>query len=155
VTALRTIYRYWLTLVWLAVVVQITFAAYGGFYAADKLGDQKGSDETKMISEKVYDHGFGLHNALGYLIFLGSVVLLLLALGARVGRRRILLSLAVVAAVALQIVLAWISEAVHGFGFLHGLNALVLFGLTGSMTGMAWRRHRAGEEAAAPASAPA
>ena len=154
-TALRTIYRYWLTLVWLAVVVQITFAAYGGFYAADKLGDQKGSDETKMISEKVYDHGFGLHNALGYLIFLGSVVLLLLALGARVGRRRILLSLAVVAAVALQIVLAWISEAVHGFGFLHGLNALVLFGLTGSMTGMAWRRHRAGEEAAAPASAPA
>ena len=152
---LRTIYRYWITLVWLAVVAQIAGAAYGGFYAADKLGDQKGSDEQKMISEKVYDHGFGFHTGFGYLIFLAAVVLLLLALVARLGKRRILFALAVPVAVAVQIVLAWISEAVHGFGFLHGLNALVLFGLTGSMTGMAWRRHRAGEEAAAPASAPA
>ena len=141
--ALRTIYRYWISLLWLAVVVQIMFAAYGGFYSADKLGDQKGSDETKMISEKVFDHGFGLHTGFGYLIFLGSVILLLLALAARVGRRRILLSLAVVVAVAVQIVLAWISEAVHGVGFLHGLNALVIFGLTGYLTGEAWRSRRA------------
>ena len=93
--ALRTIYRYWITLIWLAVVVQIAAAAYGAFYAADKLGDQKGSDETKMISEKAYDHGFGFHTGFGYAIFLGAVLLLLIALAARLGKRRVLLALAV------------------------------------------------------------
>jgi hypothetical protein len=77
--------------------------------------------------------------------------LLLLALAARLGKRRILLSLAVPLVVALQIVLAWISESVHGVGILHGINALVIFGLTGSMTGMAWRAHRAATPVAAPA----
>ena len=142
--ALRTIYRYWLTLLFLAVVAQIAGAAYGGFYAAQKLGDQKGSDEHKLISEKVFDHGFGFHTAFGYIIFVGAVVLLLLALGGRLGRRRVLFSLAVLLAVAVQIVLAWASESVHAVGILHGINALVIFGLTGSMAGMAWRAARAG-----------
>ena len=59
--ALRAIYRYWLTILWLAVVAQIAAAAYGAFYAAQKLGDQKGADEHKLISEKTFDHGFGFH----------------------------------------------------------------------------------------------
>jgi Family of unknown function (DUF6220) len=151
VNVFGVIYRYWLTLLWLAVVAQIAAAAYGGFYSAEKLGDQKGSDESKMISEKVFDHGWGFHTAFGYIIFLGAVVLLLLALAARLGRRRVLFALAVPVAVALQIVLAWASESVHGIGILHGINALVIFGLTGSMTGMAWRAARAASSVAAPA----
>ena len=147
-----TIYRYWITLVWLAVVVQIAFAAYGGFYAADKLGDQPGSDEAKRINEEVFEHGFGVHTGLGYFIFLGAILLLLIALAARLGKRRVLLALAVPVAVAVQIVLAWISEDVHGVGLLHGLNALVIFGLTGAMTGAAWRQHKASRAVAAPAS---
>jgi len=91
----------------------------------------------------VFDHGFGFHVGFGYLIFLGAVVLLLLALAARLGKRRILFSLAVPLAVALQIVLAWISESVHGVGILHGLNALVIFGLTGYLNGQVWRSRRA------------
>jgi hypothetical protein len=142
-TALRAIYRYWLTLIFAAVVAQIAAAAYGGFYAAQKLGDQKGSDEHKLISEKVYDHGFGFHTAFGYLIFLGAVLLLLLALAGRLGKRSILFSLAVPVAVLVQIVLAWASESVHGIGILHGLNALVVFGLTGYLTGQEWREGRA------------
>ena len=148
--ALRAIYRYWLTLIFAAVVAQIAAAAYGGFYAAQKLGDQKGSDEHKLISEKVYDHGFGFHTAFGYLIFLGAVLLLLLALAGRLGKRRILFSLAVPIAVLVQIVLAWASESVHGIGILHGLNALVIFGLTGYLMGQEWRAARA-TTATAPA----
>jgi hypothetical protein len=154
VNALRTIYRYWLTLLLLAVIAQIAAAAYGAFYAAEKLGDQQGSDEQKMINEEVFDHGFGFHNGFGYLIFLGAVLLLLLALAARLGKRQILFSLAVPVAVAVQIVLAWASEDVHGIGILHGLNALVVLGLVGSMTGAAWRRQRA-PRPAATAAAPA
>ena len=138
---MRTVYRYWVTLVWLAVVAQIAGAAYGAFYTADKLNAQSGSDESKTISEKVFDHGFGFHTGFGYLIFLGSVVLFLIALGARLGRRRVLLALLVPVLVAVQIVLAWISENVHAVGILHGLNALVIFGLTGSLAAVAWREH--------------
>ena len=152
---MKTFYRYWVTLIWLAVVAQIAGAAYGAFYAADKLGDQSGSDEQKMISEKAFDHGFGFHTGFGYLIFLGSVLLLLIALAARLGRRRILFAAAVLVAVALQIVLAWISESVHGVGILHGLNALVVFGLTGYLTGEAWRERRVPATAAEPASSAA
>lgn len=140
--ALRAIYRYWLTLLFLAVVAQIAGAAYGAFYAAQKLGDQNGSDENKLISEKAFDHGFGFHTAFGYLIFLGAVLLLILALAARLGKRQTLLSLAVPLLVALQIVLAWISEAVHGVGILHGINALVIFAFTGYLTGQQWRTVR-------------
>lgn len=151
---MRTAYRYWVTLVWLAVVAQIAGAAYGAFYAAEKLGNQTGSDEQKAISEKVFDHGFGFHTGFGYLIFLGAVVLLLIALAARLGKRGVLFALAVPVAVAVQIVLAWISEEVHGVGILHGINALVVFGLTGYLTGEAWRSRAAPgavEAAATPA----
>jgi len=141
--ALRTIYRYWITLLFAAVLAQISAAAYGGFYAAQKLGDQKGSDESKVISEKTFDHGFGFHTAFGYLLFLGAVLLLVLALAGRLGKRGILFSLAVPVAVAVQIVLAWISGSVHAVGILHGLNALVIFGLTGYLTGQQWRAARA------------
>jgi hypothetical protein len=140
--ALGTIYRYWITLLFVAIVVQIASAAYGAFYAAQKLGDQKGADEHKLISEKAFDHGFAFHTGFGYFIFLGAVVLLVLALAARLGKRRILFALAVPIAVAVQIVLAWASEAAHGVGPLHGINALVLFGLTGYLTGQAWRGTR-------------
>jgi uncharacterized protein DUF6220 len=139
----RTAYRFWITLLWLAVIAQIAGAAYGAFYSAQKLGDQSGSDEQKLISEKVFDHGFSFHTGFGYLIFLGAIVLLLLALAARLGKRGVLLALAVPLLVALQIVLAWASEAVHAIGILHGLNALVIFGFTGWLTGQAWRAKRA------------
>jgi hypothetical protein len=142
VKALATIYRYWITLLFLAVVAQIAGAAYGAFYAAQKLGDQKGPDEGRIINEKVFDHGFGFHIAVGYLIFLGAVVLFLLALGGRLGKRGILFALSVPVAVAVQIVLAWASESVHAIGILHGINALVIFALTGYLTGEAWRGAR-------------
>lgn len=150
---MKTVYRFWITIIWLAVVAQIAGAAYGAFYSAQKLGDQSGADEQKLISEKVFDHGFGFHTGFGYLIFLGSVLLLLIALAARLGRRRVLWALAVPLLVALQIVLAWISEGVHAVGILHGLNALVIFGLTGYLTGEAWREKRA--MTATPAASPA
>jgi hypothetical protein len=142
VKVFATIYRFWITLLFLAVVAQIAGAAYGAFYTAQKLGDQSGPDEQKVISEKVFDHGFGFHVAFGYLIFLGALVLLVLAFAGRLGKRRILFAAAVPLAVAVQIALAWASESVHAIGILHGINALFIFSLTGYLTGQAWRSHR-------------
>ena len=149
--AARTIYRYWITLLWLAVVVQISAAAYGAFYSADKLSSQTGPDEGRTISETIFDHGFAFHSAFGYIVFLASLVLLVLALFARPGKRGTWLAAAVPIAVAVQIVLAWASEGTHGIGVFHGLNALVIFALTGYLTREAWQAHRASAAVEAPA----
>ena len=133
--ALGTVYRYWLTIVFLAIVVQVMAAAYGAFYTAEKV-------DKGVVNEKTFDHGFDFHTGLGYFIFLGAVILFVLALAARLGKRRVLLALAVPVGVAVQIVLAWISEGTHAVGALHGLMALGIFAFTGYLTGEAWRAAR-------------
>ena len=138
---MRTVYRYWITLLFVAVIAQIAAAAYGGFYAAQTLGDQEGEDAQKLISEKAFDHGFAFHTAFGYLIFLGAVVLFLLALAARLGKRRILFALAV--PIAVDPDRARVGERVRARSWpLHRITALVIFGLTGYLTGQAWRDTR-------------
>ena len=47
--AFRTIHRWWATLLTLAVVVQIGFAGYGAFSAADKVSNGSiGTDSVSM-----------------------------------------------------------------------------------------------------------
>jgi hypothetical protein len=131
VQALRTIHRYWLALLALAIVVQIGAAGYGAFYAADKA-------DPGPLTTKQFDHGFSFHAGFGYFIFLGGIVLLLLALGARLGKRGALRNLGVPVLLAVQIVLAWIGSGTPAVGVLHPINALLILGLVGSLTYEAW-----------------
>jgi hypothetical protein len=131
VQALRTIYRYWIALIFLAVLVQIGAAGYGAFYAADKA-------DPGPVTKHQFEHGFSLHSGLGYFIFLGTIVLFLLALGARLGKRRVLLNLAVPVLLIVQILLAWFGSETPAIGVLHPLNALLIAGLTGSLAHQAW-----------------
>jgi hypothetical protein len=132
VQALRTIHRYWIALLTIAIVVQIGAAGYGAFYAADK------SDPGPMTKDQ-FEHGFGLHAGLGYFIFLGGIVLLLLALGARLGKRAVLRNLAVPVLLIVQILLAWIGFDTPAVGVLHPINAFLILGLTASLAYEAWR----------------
>jgi uncharacterized membrane protein len=134
VSALRTLYRLWASLLFLAVLVQIGAAGYGAFNVSAHV------DKTRQLNEHTFESGFNFHNGLGYAIFVGAAVLFLLALGGRLGRRRILVSLAAVVAVAVQIVLALAGESHPVVGIFHPLNALVVFGLTGTLAHRAWRR---------------
>ena len=133
---LRTFYRYWVAILFVAVLVQIGAAGYGAFYAADK-------SDPGPLTEHGFSHGFDVHDGFGYLIFLGAVILFLLALGARLGRKPVLLALAVPALVAIQIVLAWGGESQPIVGIFHPLNAFVIAGFTGSLVFAAWRKVRA------------
>jgi Family of unknown function (DUF6220) len=143
VQALRTIYRYWAGIVFLAVIAQIAAAAYGAFYTADKLTSQPGDDDAShTITEVTFDKGFDFHTGFGYIIFLGSVLLLLLALAARVGRPRIWWNLALPVLLLAQIVLAWISEEVAAVGPIHGVNALIILSLSGYIAYAEWGRAR-------------
>ncbi len=136
-SAFRTIYRFWLTILTAAVVVQIGLAGYGAFDTADKL-----SHKGAAINEKSFEDSFGPHIGLGYFIFLGTLVLLLLSFGAR-GRRRILQSLGVVVLLIVQILLAWTGAAVPFLlGALHPINAFVILAFLGSITYREWKGDR-------------
>jgi heme A synthase len=144
--AFRTIYRFWVTILTAAVVLQIAFAGYGAFDAADKL-----SSEGNTINEKSFENSFGLHIGLGYFIFLGTLVLLLLSFGTR-DRKRILRSLGVVGLLVVQILLAWTGGAApYIFGALHPINAFIILAFLGSLTYREWKGERMAAAEPAPA----
>ena len=145
--ALRTIHRFWLALLSLAIVAQIGAAGYGAFYAADKV-------DPGPLTTKQFDHGFSFHAGFGYFIFLGGVVLFLLALGARVGRRAVLMNLAVPVLLFAQILLAWGGAGTPAIGVLHPINAFLILGLVGSLAHRAWSPGRAGRPAASSPATP-
>jgi hypothetical protein len=144
--AFRAIYRVWVAILTAAVVVQIFFAGYGAFDTADKV-------DGGTVDENSFEDSFGAHIGLGYLIFFGSLVLLLLSFGAR-GRQRILRSLGVVGLLVVQILLAWTGGAVpYVFGGLHPLNAFIILGFLGSITYREWKFKEVEVTEPAPATA--
>jgi len=84
VQALRTIYRYWAALIFLGVLVQVGAAGYGAFYSANKL-----QDKGDTLAFKPFDHAWNFHGFFGTVLVGAMIVLLLLGLGARLGRPRI------------------------------------------------------------------
>ena len=131
-SALRTIYKWWAALLFVAVIAQIGLAGYGAFNSVNKAEDQK------IISKHTLENGWDPHVGFGYIVFLGAIVLLLLALVARLGRRWVLASLTVALLVVLEIILAGVGGAVSSLGFLHPINALVIFAVTGLLVHRAW-----------------
>jgi hypothetical protein len=87
----------------------------------------------------LFDDGWGLHVGFGYLLLLGGLLLLLFALAARVGRRRVLRALGLFGLIVLQVLLAWFGEEVPVIGILHPINAFLILGLAGSIVYEAWR----------------
>ena len=130
--ALRTIYRYFSAVVVLAVLVQIGAAGYGAFYAADKA-------DPGPLSEHQFTHGFDFHDGFGYLVFIGTLLLSLLALAARIGRRGVMMTVALVVLTIVQILLAGGGESVPVIGIFHPIVAFVILGLSGRIAFEAWR----------------
>lgn len=144
---MKAVYRIWVTILTAAVVLQIFFAGMGAFDTADKV-----SSEGATVDEKSFEDSFGAHIGLGYLIFLGTIVLLLFSFGTR-DRKRIYRSLGVVGLLVLQILLAWTGGAVpFVFGGLHPINAFIILGFLGSITYREWKSRA---EVVAPDAAPA
>ena len=126
------VYRVWAAIVVAAVVVQIGLAGYGAFYTANKV-------EDASITQDIFDDGWGLHAGVGYLVILAGLLLVLIALGARVGRRRVLQALGLFGLLILQMLLAWFGFEVPVIGILHPINAFLILGLALSIALDAWR----------------
>jgi hypothetical protein len=131
VQVLRSVYRYFTALLFLAILVQIGAAGYGAFYAADK------SDPGPM-TEHQFDHGFSFHGGFGYIIFYGTILLFLIAVGSRLERRRVMMSLVLALLTIAQIALALGGESVPVIGIFHPLVAFLILGLSGRIAFEAW-----------------
>jgi Family of unknown function (DUF6220) len=143
VQALRAIYRYFSGLLFLAVLVQIGAAGYGAFYAADK------SDPGPM-TEHQFSHGFDFHDFFGNIILIGTILVFLLALGSRLGRRRVMMTVALVVLTIIQILLAGGGESVPVIGIFHPIVAFLILGLAGRIAFEAWWGNRRAAAAATP-----
>jgi hypothetical protein len=135
---MQAVYRWWATWLFAAIVVQIGLAGYGAFYVAGK------TDNNGVVNSDSFDSGFGAHVVWGYLA-VGLSILILVAIGLiggigkwRLGRQGILFLLFV-----LQVVLAGGGYATPYVGFFHPVNALVIFGLSGSIVYTTWKAARA------------
>jgi hypothetical protein len=134
---MRAAYRYGTVIVFLAVLAQVGAAGYGAFYTANKL-DDKGD----TLTHEGFDHGWDFHSGFGYIVVIAMIVLLLLGLAAKLGKPRIYLPIALAVAGIVQVLLAWLGESVPGLGFLHPINALLIFAMSGAAAHMAWRHER-------------
>jgi hypothetical protein len=131
-------YRYWAAVIFLGVLAQIGAAGYGAFYVA-----KHADDEGETLTHHQFEHGWDFHSGFGYLVVIGMLILLALGLLGRLGRPLIWWPLALAVAGILQIVWAEVGRSVPGLGFLHPLNALVIFGLSGLIAHRSWRMVRA------------
>lgn len=130
---MRTAFRIVASLAALAVVVQVGLAGYGSFNAVDK------ADDAGSISKSSVANGFDPHGAVGTIVLALLLILLIVALFARVHIRTagLLFALGIV-----QMLLAWGASHAAWVGFFHGVNALAIAGIAGSLAGNEWRQAR-------------
>jgi hypothetical protein len=142
--AFRSIYRFWVSLMTLAVVVQIGFAGYGAFTAAHKAS-------KSTLNDHAFSHGFNAHAALGTILVPAALLLLLISLGT-LEKRRILQSLGVFVLFVAQMLLGWTgASAPYILGALHPINAFLILGFLGSIAYREWKGGQMGtREPAAP-----
>jgi hypothetical protein len=133
VRVVRLVYKYLMTLIAVAVVVQIGAAGYGAFYAANHL-----KDDGDTFTHHGWDHGWNFHTGLGYTIVYALALALVLALVARVGRPRIWFQLGLTVAGILQIVFALTGESTPAVGVLHPIDAFIILGLSGQIAAREW-----------------
>jgi Family of unknown function (DUF6220) len=139
----RLAYRYLVALFFAGVIVQFFLAGLGVFRT------QHDADGGVTISDHRFEHNFSPHAAWGFMLSILGLLVFLSALGGRLGRSRVLLSLALPVLVELQGVLA--NAGPSGFRALHPVNACLILGVSAYLAHRAWRT----SEAAAPESAPA
>lgn len=116
----------------------VSFIAIAAFLAGSSIAQLGGSNS------------FRTHMDLGYTVGIVAVLLVATALIARVGRRAVLITLALLAMYVVQTILPLMRGTMPALAALHPLNALLLFALSAWYARTAWR-----SQAAAAATHPA
>jgi len=133
-TQVRVLHRWLLTLFLVAMVVQFFLAGLGAFKA------QHGTEQG-TIGDSQFASYFDPHAANASVLAGLGILVLVAAVVGRMGKRWILVSLSLPVLVELQYLFA--GSGPSWFRALHVINALVIAGIAGSHTGIAWREARA------------
>ena len=138
---MKALYKWWATLVFVAVIVQIGLAGYGAFYVVGK------TDDGGVVNEDTVSDGFDYHVAWGYLVVgLSMLIFVLIGLIAGVGKWRLGRQGLLFLLFILQVVLAIGGYGAAAIGFFHPVNALVMFAVSGSIVYSVWRGERTSVE---------
>ncbi len=138
---MRATFKYLTSLLFLAIVVQVGVAAVGAFNAIDKAG----KDHT--ITKKQIENGFDPHGLFGTIVLLLILLVVIFAFVAKVDPMLKRISGGLVVLGALQVFFAWLGTRSAPAGFLHGINALAIYGAAAVLAHRAWTQ-RAVETAA-------
>jgi hypothetical protein len=137
VPSVRTTFRWLSAILFIVVVVQVAFAAFGAFDAVHRA-------DKVAISKKTIENGFNVHGALGTLIVILMLLLLIVAAAGRLGPAMVRLSGGIFALGVIQFLLGVVSTSAPAVGLLHGLNALLIFSATGVLAHRMWAGGHAG-----------
>jgi uncharacterized membrane protein YphA (DoxX/SURF4 family) len=129
----RAAHRWLLTLFLVAVAVQFFLAGLGAFKV------QQASDHGS-VGEKQFADYFSPHRANVTVLSLLAILVFIAALVGRMGKRWIFVSLSLPILVELQYLFA--NNGPSWFRALHVVNALVIAGIAGMFTSIAWKEHR-------------
>lgn len=124
--------------------LQLYFIAAGIFTIANADDNQK----SVYAAFKNADSFMGLHAFNGWLVGILIIVFFAVSFAARLPRRTIGLSGLLLVLFIVQFVLA--HTGIAALSALHGINALILIGLTGYLTGRNWAFGRRAAPAASP-----
>jgi hypothetical protein len=133
---MRVTFRYLTSVLFVAVVVQVALAAYGAFDALHK-------SKHAPIAHKTIDNAFNAHAALGYIIVIVMLVLVVVAVAGRLGPGPLWFAGGLLVAGIIQAILGSVSQNAPVIGVLHGINALVIYALSGLLAHRAWTADRA------------
>ena len=136
---MRDAFKYLTSLLFLAIVVQVGFAGYGAFNAIDK------ADADTTVTKKTIENGFDPHGIVGTIV---GIVIILRVIAAFAGTVEPLLrrlALVLLALGILQFLFAYLGTVSAPLGFLHGINALAIYGATAFLAHRAWARQSSAE----------
>ena len=142
---MNALYRGWSALMVLLIVLQVGFAGYGVFAIA------RDAEDSKTIDKDKFEDYFGIHMGFGYLVVLAGLIFLLIGVAGGVGKWRLGRHGLLAVMLVIQVILAWIGSAVPEIGFLHPVNALLIFTVAGWIAWTEWRTSRGVAQPAAPA----
>jgi nicotinamide riboside transporter PnuC len=140
-----TAFRWLTSVLFAAIVAQAGFAGYGAFDVIHKA-------EKASLSKKTIEDSFNAHGALGPVIVLLMLVLLIISLAGHLGESHLKWSGGIFVLGILQVILGIASSSIPWLGFLHAVNALVIYAAVALLAHRVWTSGRPGAVAPATSS---
>jgi len=130
---MRQAFTYLTSLLIVAIVVQVGFAGYGAFNAIDK------ADKDKTVTKKTIENGFDPHGLVGTIVVAVMLLLVLTAVFGRLGPLYAKWTTGLLLLGVLQLLFAYLgTKSAAVGGFLHGINALVIYAGAAMLAHRAW-----------------